>query len=162
MKYNKYFGLYVSCDGLVFRKENDKLILCKEHIKPDGYLYVNTCRSSKYFHDKKRREIAIHRLVADTYCGGKYNENTNNMYVVDHIDRNKLNNKKENLRYVSNSENILNSSSHIASKFGQEFIKKYGFSKTGHERLYAASRYYYNKNKTLNGFTYNERKKAPV
>ena len=49
---------------------------------------------------------SVHRLVAEQFI-----ENTDpeNKIQVDHIDRNKLNNSLENLRWVTPSENIKNS-----------------------------------------------------
>lgn len=45
----------------------------------------------------------IHRLIADTMC-----ERPEGTYEVDHINRNSLDNRPENLRWVTHSENMLN------------------------------------------------------
>lgn len=45
----------------------------------------------------------VHRIVATAFHG----EPPNKDYVVDHIDTNKLNNRPENLRWVTRLENIL-------------------------------------------------------
>lgn len=54
---------------------------------------------------KNRRKInvRIHKLVAEAFI-----ENPNNKPIVDHIDGNKVNNNADNLRWVTNSENIRN------------------------------------------------------
>ena len=44
-----------------------------------------------------------HRLVASEFI-----DNPNNKPLVDHIDRNKLNNNIDNLRWVTHSENQMN------------------------------------------------------
>jgi len=54
--------------------------------------------------NKNEKSTGIHRLVAMAFIDGK--SETRNM--VDHIDRNPLNNVYTNLRWVSNSENQLN------------------------------------------------------
>jgi len=67
----------------------------------DGYLRFNSVI------DEKHQTILVHRLMAETFLG----ECPNNL-VVDHIDRNKTNNKIENLRYVSYADNVRNANRH--------------------------------------------------
>lgn len=61
--------------------------------KANGYLRVaiNHC------------QYLVHRLVAETFI-----PNPENKPEIDHIDRNRANNKVENLRWVTRSENCLN------------------------------------------------------
>ena len=74
-----------------------------------GYLNVNLySENSKrgitngrlYKRPKKRK---IHQLVAEVFCDG-YEEG----FVPDHIDRNRKNNRADNLRWVSKSMNAKN------------------------------------------------------
>lgn len=51
----------------------------------------------------KPKTFMVHRLVAEAFI-----PNPNNYSIVDHIDRNKLNNKVENLRWVTAEENNNN------------------------------------------------------
>lgn len=51
----------------------------------------------------KGRTLHIHRLVAEAWL-----DNPANLEIVDHIDRNKLNNSVDNLRWVNRSESNTN------------------------------------------------------
>ena len=53
----------------------------------------------------KRKRVLKHRLIALQWID---NEDPQNKTQVDHIDRNKLNNHVNNLRWVSHSENMRN------------------------------------------------------
>ena len=49
----------------------------------------------------KQVRYSVHKLVAETFIS-----NPNNYTEVDHIDRNKQNNKVSNLRWVTHQENM--------------------------------------------------------
>lgn len=67
-----------------------------------GYLEVSTSVNGV------RVRFKIHQEVCRVWNGDSENE----LLVVDHIDRDKLNNTKENLRWVSRSENVSNCKSY--------------------------------------------------
>ena len=65
--------------------------------KSTGYYFVNL------YHDKKCKPYFIHRQL-----GLHFIDNPENKAYVDHIDRDKSNNKLSNLRWATPSENNLN------------------------------------------------------
>jgi len=81
-------------DGKVFSKNSNGFM------KPDtngGYYYVYLYKDSK---SKLKR---IHRLIAEHYI-----PNPDNKPFVDHINRDRKDNRIENLRWVTRRENNLN------------------------------------------------------
>ena len=70
-------------------------------------LLKNNCSDRYYKVDLRQNKVAvthtIHRLVAEAFIA-----NPNNKPCVDHIDGNTLNNNKNNLRWVTITENSMN------------------------------------------------------
>lgn len=60
-----------------------------------------------------KKEYLLHRILAEHFI-----ENNNNQPIVDHIDRNKQNNRLDNLRWVSHSTNVLNRDIQINNRSG--------------------------------------------
>jgi hypothetical protein len=71
--------------------------LLKGSISNRGYKYIQVQRNGL------RINMSIHSLVAKHFIGEQPDDK-----VVDHIDRNKLNNHISNLRYISHKENSAN------------------------------------------------------
>lgn len=67
----------------------------------DGYLRFNTIV------DGKHTTLLVHKLMASTFLG-----ECPKGFVIDHIDRDKTNNKIENLRYASHADNVRNADRH--------------------------------------------------
>lgn len=78
----------------------NKAIILKPVISGDSYYVVNLIKNKSVC--TKR----VHRLVAESFV-----ENPNNYSIVDHIDRNRLNNVYTNLRWVTPLENSYNGNS---------------------------------------------------
>ena len=97
-EYSKYL---ISRDGQCYST------YWKKWLKPD----VNSCGYNRYHVNGKKR--FAHRLVAQTYI-----PNYSELKCIDHIDRNKKNNKVENLRWITHSNNVLNKCVHKNNKLG--------------------------------------------
>ena len=71
------------------------------YVDDSGYITVNL-HNKQY--KRKNRTYRVHELVAEAFLGERPP-----WQVIDHIDRNKLNNHFKNLRYVSQKTNTRNS-----------------------------------------------------
>jgi hypothetical protein len=72
---------------------------------------INMYRTIKLVENGKYKTAKIHIMVAETFL-----PNPDNLPIVDHIDRDKLNNNLDNLRWVSYRDNCINSSNVIDPK----------------------------------------------
>lgn len=80
------------------------------------YKYVNLNLNKKY------KLVRVHRLVAETFI-----DNLHNLPMVDHIDRDKMNNCVSNLRWVDSSGNQKNTSNaiYVEDTHLLDFTQKY-------------------------------------
>ena len=85
---------FISMDGQVY---NDKKYFFLKPSLSDGYLRVRLGK------DKKWCSRSIHRLSGDAFI-----ERVGYIGVIDHIDRDKMNNSLENLRWVTQRKNCHN------------------------------------------------------
>jgi hypothetical protein len=120
MKETEYLGYYITEDGRVYRKpgrcdvtgiygepDENGLIYLKPGLRGNPkypqhhYECVNISiwdNNGKYL---KRITKSIHQLVAEVFV-----PNPNNYTEIDHIDRNKKNNSKDNLRWTTRFDNM--------------------------------------------------------
>ncbi len=82
---------------------------CRKKLANGNYKIIKGCiqnRGYRYFQlnrENKRINYLFHHLVAQEFIGDRP-ENL----IIDHIDRNKLNNNVNNLRYITQKDNMKN------------------------------------------------------
>ena len=90
-------------DGLIKSYKFTIPQILKPYINEDGYASVLLYRNGEQFRFK------VHSLVATLFC-----PNPENKPIVDHIDRDKSNNKASNLRWATSEENAENRDNSIS------------------------------------------------
>jgi hypothetical protein len=90
---NDYPNYFISSLGRV--KRNDKIH--KNFVNSNGYLIIDLYKNNK------RKKFRIHRLV-----GIHFLPNWNNCKEIDHLNRDRLDNRVINLRWATRSENLRN------------------------------------------------------
>ena len=101
-------------DGRIFSSRRG--IFLKPYLSGKKGLQYNTVDISV---NKKRKTFQVHRLVALHYV-----PNPENKPQVDHINRDRFDNRKENLRWYTNQENCINKSLWKTNKTGFRHIHK--------------------------------------
>jgi hypothetical protein len=134
-----------------------KILKCSILNRGGGYKYFQTNR------EKKRINYLVHHLVAKLFIG----ERPENL-VIDHIDRNPMNNNVSNLRYITQKENCCNTDKYredieaegkernklISKKYREEHkeelrIKKKIYKDVNKDKIKQAGKLYYEKKKDI-------------
>lgn len=71
--------------------------------------------------DKDRKHIYMHRLVAERIIGRSLKPNE----IVDHLNSNGLDNRRSNVRLVTNMENSENAMKHASTNTNRRFTSKF-------------------------------------
>lgn len=110
------FDYEISINGDIRNKKTGHIL--KSSVDKDGYLKIGLRKKG----DRQRYWFRIHRLI-----GMYFIDNPNGYCQIDHIDRNKLNNRVDNLRWVDSVTNNLNrkESCWTTNKTGELYITKY-------------------------------------
>lgn len=95
----KYYNIYDN--GLIVRKDGS---MPPKHINHYGYYVIYMKEFRRYF--------LVHRIICT-----KFNNIENSfMYVVNHKDENKTNNRADNLEFITIEENVIYSKKHNKNK----------------------------------------------
>ena len=155
MKYIAKYNRFVNTNGEVFYKmKNGDIVKCEQSISKAGYCVIN-CKVNGCWKVTK-----VHRIIFEAFV----HEIPENM-VIDHINAIKTDNRLENLRCVSQKENLnnplsikANSEAHkgkpawnkgkTTSEFGRKFYEHFGMFMSDDVKLYTKeSRFYHTHNK---------------
>ncbi len=112
MEIRGYPNYLIYPDGRVWSKKR-KIFLKVKPNRGEGYLHTK-------IYNGKPKNVKIHRLVAEHFI-----PNPENKPQVDHINRDPLDNRVENLQWATNGENQLNKGNMKNNKSGHKHISSY-------------------------------------
>lgn len=152
IKWNEEYEVYVSDDGHVYNKDMKEYNFILDEC---GYFKLRTHRGGQIL------SKFVHILVYETFIGKKQHK-----LVIDHINRDRTDNRLSNLRCVESYVNNLNRSD--TTEFGIKFREHYGFGYEGHRSLHSKEYQYWKKygkcrwedNTFRIGYTFRDKYKA--
>ena len=131
------YDRFVDENGNVFRKTKNGLVLCTQSKNHCGYLTVRV--------DNKRLRKFVHRVVWEAF-NGEVPEG----FELDHINADRADNRLDNLRLVTHSENMKNPHTvevirkqKLNTEFGKKFIEHFNIHCCDNKPLYKRELSYY-------------------
>jgi len=118
-----YTNYQITQDGKVWSKLSKKFL---KPVPPNNKWKYETY--VLYYETQKKRPKGTHQLLALAYI-----PNPDNLPIVDHIDKDTINNSLENLRWVNKSQNCVNKK--VRCKLGYRHISEIN-TKQGNCRVY--------------------------
>lgn len=144
MKYNAKYNRWFSKDGLVYRydEKSDKLVLCRIPVNANGY--------NRGF-DGNGKEFRLCRAIWETFKG-----EIPEGYEIDHFNTIRTDDRLDNLRCVTHTENMSNpitvishaeanrkhralargKRAKVKTEFGEKFYAHYGLHFIDDKKLY--------------------------
>jgi hypothetical protein len=133
-KINEYdfSNYYINKEGTIINSKykNRKI---KNFINANGYHCVYL-----YYENNKKNQYPLHRLIAKYYLKNGHTYFNDNNYVVNHIDKNRLNNNILNLEWITQKENTIHGCGRKIAKINKdtnEIIKTYNSIRKAYEEL---------------------------
>ena len=97
-------GYTITDDGKVISYKFKEPRIMKTWLQKSGYENIKLCKENKTYH------FLIHRLVAEAFI-----DNPNNLPEVNHKNKNRSDNRVENLEWCSRMDNLYDSYSTMSS-----------------------------------------------
>ena len=133
-KINEYdfSNYYINKEGIIInaKYKNRKI---KKFVNANGYNRVYL-----YYENNQKNQYPLHRLIAKFYLENGHTYFNNNNYVVNHIDKIRLNNNISNLEWITQKENTIHGCGRKIAKINKdtdEIIKTYNSIRQAYEEL---------------------------
>ena len=102
---NIYYMMHINNELYTkFSVESKDTVLKYNNERPTWYVHSSQYIASMFLKDDKKLTIYLHQYIMDVH----FEDNTNMKKTIDHINRDKFDNRRENLRFANMSEQNLN------------------------------------------------------
>ena len=128
MEIQNYSNYLIYPDGRVQNKKTKRIL--KPRLSKKGYLVINISKNNI------KKHFSIHRLVAQHYI-----TNPDNLPQVDHINRNRQDNRVCNLRWATASQNSNNCGFNKSNTSGHKNIYRERNTRWRFQKVYYGKTY---------------------